>query len=229
MADDRIQQNNDNIAHIPIFYGQPDKDTITLKYFVSRIDQGVSALTWTQKEAYVAFTNSLRGPAAHWFQYFTEVNRHNAQEWTSIKHHFCRAFGDTTVLELTTKPELNKDTSSNYNYASAITTNIERYLSSAISFPQGHTFSAAQILHMKGSLSDRIDGLCDDLKTYERQIDSMTQIMDIMVTRSPHQGNAKQKCAIKKFCIFCHKHNHEQEECRSRINKNCLQQIPKLW
>ena len=70
---------------------------------------------------------------------------------------------------------------------------------------------------MKGSLSDGIDELRDDPKTYERQIDSMTQIMDIMVKRRPHQGNAKQKCAIKKFCIFCHKHNHEQEECRSRI------------
>ena len=67
MADDRIQQRiNDNIADIPIFYGQPDKDTITLKYYVSRIDQGVSALNWTQGNAYVAFKNYLKGAAANW-------------------------------------------------------------------------------------------------------------------------------------------------------------------
>ena len=47
----RIQQRiNDNIADVPIFYGQPAKDTVTLKFFVSRIDQGVSALNWTQGE-----------------------------------------------------------------------------------------------------------------------------------------------------------------------------------
>ena len=35
-----------------------------------------------------------------------------------------------------------------------------------------------------------------------------------------HRGNAKRKCKAKMFCIYCHKHNHKQEECRSRIKNN---------
>ena len=40
-----IQQRiNDNIADVPIFYGRPEKEPVTLKFFVSRIDQGVVTL-----------------------------------------------------------------------------------------------------------------------------------------------------------------------------------------
>ena len=66
-AQNRIQQRiNDNIADVPIFYGQPTKDTVTLKFFVSRIDQGVSALNWTQANAYTYFKNALKANAACW-------------------------------------------------------------------------------------------------------------------------------------------------------------------
>ena len=81
MAAERIQQRiNDNIADIPVFYGQPEKDTITLKYYVSRIDQGVSALAWTQANAFVAFKNYVKGPAADWLDGFLSINRATAQE-----------------------------------------------------------------------------------------------------------------------------------------------------
>ena len=51
-AQNRIQQCiNDNIADVPYFYGQPAKDTVSLKFFVSGIDQFVSALNWTQAGA----------------------------------------------------------------------------------------------------------------------------------------------------------------------------------
>ena len=53
------QQINDNIADLPLFYGRPEKDTVTLKYFVSRIDQGVSTLGWTQANAYTYFMNAI--------------------------------------------------------------------------------------------------------------------------------------------------------------------------
>ena len=57
-AQNPIQQHiNDNIADLPIFYGQPAKDTVTLKFFVSRIDQGVTALNWMQTDAYNYFKN----------------------------------------------------------------------------------------------------------------------------------------------------------------------------
>ena len=55
-AQNCIQQRIfDTIADVPIFYGQPAKDTVTLNFFVSRINQGVTALNWTQADAYTYF------------------------------------------------------------------------------------------------------------------------------------------------------------------------------
>ena len=41
------QQINDNIADLPMFYGRPEKDTLTLKYYISHVDQSVPTLHWT--------------------------------------------------------------------------------------------------------------------------------------------------------------------------------------
>ena len=65
---------NDNIAHLPIFYGQPEKDTVTL-IFVSRIDQGVTALNWTQVDAFNYFKNALKSTAACWLDSWSTFNR----------------------------------------------------------------------------------------------------------------------------------------------------------
>ena len=71
----RIQQRiNDNIADVPFFYGQPAKDTVTLKFFVSLIDQGVSALNWTQADAYNYFKNALKSTAACWLDSWVTFN-----------------------------------------------------------------------------------------------------------------------------------------------------------
>ena len=75
-AQNLIQQCiNDNIADVPIFYGQPAKDTITLNFFVSRIDQGVTALNWTQVDAYNYFKNALKSTAACWLDSWVTFNR----------------------------------------------------------------------------------------------------------------------------------------------------------
>ena len=156
---------------IPIFYGQPDKDTITLEYFVSRINNSVSAFTLNQKMAYIAFTTSLRGAASHWLQYFTEVNRHNVQEWTAIRSHFCKAFSNDNI-------------SNSYTYASAITST-----SAIASSPDGDTFTAAQLLHIKGLVHDGLNELRDDLETHGVQIDNMTQFVGHLVTGPQQTGH----------------------------------------
>ena len=156
---------------IPIFYGQPDKDTITLEYFVSRINNSVSAFTLNQKMAYVAFTTSLRGAASHWLQYFTEVNRHNVQEWTAIRSHFCKAFSNDNI-------------SNSYTYASAITST-----SAIASSPNGDTFTAAQLLQIKGLVHDGLNELRDDLETHGVQIDNMTQFVGHLVTGPQQTGH----------------------------------------
>ena len=63
----RIQQRiNYNIAHLPMFYGRPEKDMVTLEYFVAHIEQGVTTLGWTQADAYTYFTNLIKSTAANW-------------------------------------------------------------------------------------------------------------------------------------------------------------------
>ena len=93
----RIQQRfNDNIADLPTFYGRPEKDTVTLKYFVSRIEQGVTTLGWTQANAYTYFTNSIKSTAANWVDHHVYCHPDEAHEWNIIKPFFRKAFGDKT-------------------------------------------------------------------------------------------------------------------------------------
>ena len=85
---------NDNIADLPIFYGQPAKDTVTLKFFVSRIDQGITALNWTQSDAYTYFKNALKSTAACWLDSWSTFNRDKLLEWEVVKPDFRKVFGN---------------------------------------------------------------------------------------------------------------------------------------
>ena len=119
--------------------------------------------------AYVAFTTSLRGAASSWLQYFTDVNRHNLQEWNSIRPHFCNAFDS--------KCHIN-----NYSYTSAITSLFKQYSTSAmVTPPNGHTFTAAQILQIKGMMHDELKEFRNDLHKKGIQIDSMTSFVGRLV------------------------------------------------
>ena len=197
MAEERIQQRiNDNIADIPIFYGQPDKDTITLAYYVSRIDPGVSALTWTQANAYVAFQNSLKGAAADWLNYFSTLNRQIAKEWNTIKPHFRKAFGDKTDPMVFANSMFNiKLTGNVYTYAATITDimnlHIEKYLASAIAFPAGHTYSAAQQLEIKSFLDAGFHEVHDDL-IKEFFLGGLPQETKIKVANKPNMDTVGQ-------------------------------------
>ena len=116
------------------------------------MDQGVTALNWTQANAYVAFKNSLKGAAADWLLLFTSISRNTAQEWNVFKPHFRKAFGDKTdpmvFANTMFNIKLENGTSNIYNYVSKITQimdlHIEKYLASVIAFPNGHTYTPAQ-------------------------------------------------------------------------------------
>ena len=180
---------------IPSFYGQPDQDTITLEYFVSRIDECVSAFTWTQEQAYIAFTTVLRGTAANWLQYYTNVNRQNPHEWTSIRSHFCKAFNNNCDIY-------------GYSYAA---TNIYEQISTSV--PSRHTFTAAQTLTIEGLINNAL------LKFSSNLHSQGVKINNTQTPLSLHGGNTN-RSKHRVFCIYCRKHNHTQEECRHRITDN---------
>ena len=125
-AQNRIQQRiNDNIVDLPIFYGRPEKDTVMLKFFVSRFDQGITALNWSQVDTFNYFKNALKLTAANWLDSWSTFNRGEVLEWAVVKLFFRKAFGDkinpmvftSTMFDI----KLANFNESLYDYTNAIT------------------------------------------------------------------------------------------------------------
>ena len=169
----RIQQRiNDNIADVPIFYGQPAKDTVTLKFFVSRIDQGVTALHWTQADAYNYFKNALKSMAACWLDSWVTFNRNEVLEWNNVKPHFRKAFGDkidpmvfaSTMFGI----KLVNFNESLYDYTNAITKvlnlHTEKFLTTHPPLVNAHGLNAAQLLQRTADINAQTYAIHDDFQ-----------------------------------------------------------------
>ena len=83
------------IASIPIFYGNY-KDTETLASYVARIDQGISALNWSEETAFTFFSNSVKGRARAWLDCYLTDNPLLPRRWIDFKPFFRKAFGDVS-------------------------------------------------------------------------------------------------------------------------------------
>ena len=93
---ERIQVRiDDDTATLPYFHGN-QKDSISLKFYISRIDQGIETLAWTQLTAFTYFSNSVKSVAAAWLECFLTDNPDIPRSWDRFKLPFRRAFGDTT-------------------------------------------------------------------------------------------------------------------------------------
>ena len=64
------------------------KKTVTLKFFVSRINQGVTALNWNQVDAFNYFKNALKLTAATWLDSWSTFNRDEVLDWEVDKPFF---------------------------------------------------------------------------------------------------------------------------------------------
>ena len=84
-----------DVANVPSFYGN-HKDTVTLPAFISRIDQGVETLQWTQNVAFTYFSNALKDVAAAWLECHITDNPQAPKTWAHFKPELRKAFGDTT-------------------------------------------------------------------------------------------------------------------------------------
>lgn len=83
------------IASIPIFYGNY-KDTETLSSYIARIDQGISALHWSEETAFTFFSNSVKGRARAWLDCYLTDNPLLPRRWIDFKPFFRKAFGDVS-------------------------------------------------------------------------------------------------------------------------------------
>ena len=146
--------------------------------------------------AYVTFTCSLRGAASSWLQYFTTVHRNNPQEWNSIRPHFFSAFKnqlsyssataiasavDTNVVSHNTDVAFDNNTNVNkFSYASTLTNLLDQYVASTEA-PNGHNFTAAQFLYIKGMMHDELQDFRDDLQENGVKINNMTRFVGRLV------------------------------------------------
>jgi len=120
---------------------------------VSRLDQGVETLEWTQANAYVYFKNSVRGTAAEWLENFLSDNRDAVKHWSVIKPHFRAYFGDKvdvfdfaqTIGNLKIE---NFDTLTAFYCAinKAVNLHAETQIAEAVDLPEGHALTGAQII-----------------------------------------------------------------------------------
>ena len=201
----------DHSISIPLFNGQPDQDTLSLEEFLSKIDYSVSAYSFTQEMAYITFANSLRGPAASWFSYFTNVNRSIPLRWNSIRPHFFCAFAAIfKVFRTTTTRRSFYNTNPAASTAPLAPNAILNGDITHTETANGIVFTRAQTLHIKGMISAELQNLRTELLDIVKFDDTTTSTTHI-------QKGGKTKQFTKLFCIYCRKHNHVAEKCRFRI------------
>ena len=175
MADraDRIQQRIDeNVADLPFFYGRPDKDTITLKHYISRVDQGIDALGWTQAQAYLYFANSIKSTAANWLEHHLTEHPNLAKHWNIVKPFFRRAFGDATDQMVFASDlssiKIEAYGHNLYDYVAAVTKmcnlHCEKYLQADLVLPQGHGLNEAAQLICRNAVHSAFKTVHDDLR-----------------------------------------------------------------
>ena len=170
---ERIQQRiNDHIADLPFFFAEKNKDTVSLQTYISRIEQGIEALEWTQENAFTYFKNSLRGDAAQWLIGTLSDLPDLAKTWEVYKPLFREAFGDTTD-EIVFAQEIGTLTIGQFDnnlikYYAAITKAIDlhgdKYRAEVYPIPANLALTAAQTLFVQKAFHDGAHKVHVDLK-----------------------------------------------------------------
>ena len=99
---------------IPLFYGDPSKDTVTPKFLMNRMTTAIATHNWTDAQAAGNFTLQLRGPALDWLEYIRDTEGINVATWATILPAFQEQYDlvvDTTtnVWDLTSLKHDNKE------------------------------------------------------------------------------------------------------------------------
>ena len=99
---------------IPLFYGDPSKDTVTPKFLMDRMVTAIATHNWTQAQAAGNFTLQLRGPALDWLEYIRDTEGIAVNTWATILPAFQEQYDlvvDTTtnVWNLTDLKHDNKE------------------------------------------------------------------------------------------------------------------------
>ena len=90
-------------AKLPIFYGEPNKDTITAQYLIQRIESLTATNHWSPDDAYHHFSLALQGSAQEWIRMVQGEFDNAEKTWTYIEPLFRKEFStiedDTALLD----------------------------------------------------------------------------------------------------------------------------------
>ena len=90
-------------AKLPIFYGQPGKDTISAQYLIQRVEDLTATNHWSPEDAYHHFSLALQGSAQEWVRLVQGVFDNAEKTWTYIEPLFRKEFStdedDSALLD----------------------------------------------------------------------------------------------------------------------------------
>jgi len=201
-----IQDNvNKEIATIPLFYGEKEKDTITLTTYIERIDQGVTALEWTDAQAYIYFSNTLKGTAADWLVGHLIDNDNIAKHWSIMKPALRLAFNDITDHTIFAKDmgklKIGQFDGNLLKYYAAIaksmSLHMEQFAAVPLTLPAAHGLNAEQVVLCQNEVAKATKHIHDVFRK-EFFISGLTKAQVDKISNKPELTTAGQMLTFLK-------------------------------
>jgi hypothetical protein len=108
------------LTDIPLFYGQPGRDTIAAQLLIVRLTNAGAIAGWDNARKLLEFKMCLRDKAVGWFEGLTEdgVDTYN---WDTVKAEFLETYepkysAKTTCANFTNLTQKSEETINDYTY-----------------------------------------------------------------------------------------------------------------
>jgi hypothetical protein len=105
---------------IPLFYGQPGKDTIAARLLIVRVTDAGAIANWNNDRKLLEFKMCLRDKAVGWFEGLTEDGV-NTDDWDTVKAEFLETYepkysARTTCANFTDLNQKSEESINDYTY-----------------------------------------------------------------------------------------------------------------
>jgi hypothetical protein len=105
---------------IPLFYGQPGKDTIAARLLIVRVTDAGAIANWNDTRKLLEFKMCLRDKAVGWVEGLTE-DRVNTNDWDTVKAEFLETYepkysAKTTCANFTDLTQKSEESINDYTY-----------------------------------------------------------------------------------------------------------------
>jgi hypothetical protein len=108
------------LTDIPLFYGQPGRDTITARLLIIRVNDAATISSWDNVHKILQFKMCLRDKAVSWFESLIEEGI-NMDNWDTVKAEFMENYkpkysAKTTCANFTNLSQKNDESINDNTY-----------------------------------------------------------------------------------------------------------------